>query len=204
MSGDTGGPGMRRRLGNLGERPWLVPALAGLAGLVLVLLLAGIVALILANRGGEGDAAAGATVTPSGTAIVIAGSASATGTARAAGTTGAAGTTAPGAAGTRTTAATGATTARVTTATGAQTTAAAPPPASGANKVFVVSGTNNEGVRLRGAPGTSGNQIAVLPEGARLEQIGPDREVGGVTWRNVRTPEGQEGWVAAEFTSEAP
>lgn len=193
MSGDTGGPGMRRRLGDLGGRPWLVPALAGLAGLVLVLLLAGIVALILANRGGEGDAAAGATVTPSGTAIVIAGSASATGTTRAAGTTGAAGTTAPGAAGTRT-----------TTATGAQTTAAAPPPASGANKVFVVSGTNNEGVRLRGAPGTSGNQIAVLPEGARLEQIGPDREVGGVTWRNVRTPEGQEGWVAAEFTSEAP
>ena len=79
---------------------------------------------------------------------------------------------------------------------------APPTPTTAPARAFVVSGTDGEGVRLRAAPG--GELVANVPEGTRLEQIGPDRQVDGTTWRNVRTPEGQQGWVAAQFTTEAP
>lgn len=78
----------------------------------------------------------------------------------------------------------------------------APTPSPVANRAFIISGTGGDGVRLRAAPG--GDPIDVYQEGARLVQIGPDREVAGVLWRNVRTPDNVEGWVAAEFTQPAP
>lgn len=65
-------------------------------------------------------------------------------------------------------------------------------------RFFVVANTGGDGVVLRRTPG--GQQLDVYQDGTRLEQIGPDREVQGVTWRNVRAPDGTEGWVSAEFT----
>ena len=87
---------------------------------------------------------------------------------------------------------------------------ASTPPAEGATPSataearpeLVVAGTQGTGVRLRRTPG--GDALRVYPEGTRLEQLGPDQDVGGVVWRNVRAPDGQEGWVAAEFTAAAP
>ena len=156
------------------ERPrWLVPALAGAAALLGILLLAGI-ASQLAGRGD--DPASAPTVT----------------------STAAAGSGTPAATGTRP-----ASHARTTTSaapTAPPTTAPTPSPA--ANRTFVVSGTGGDGVRLRATPG--GDPIDVYQEGTRLVQIGPDREVEGVLWRNVRAPNNVEGWVAAEFTQPAP
>jgi hypothetical protein len=72
-------------------------------------------------------------------------------------------------------------------------------------EIFVVIGTEGEGLKLRRAPG--GEQLGTYREFTRLEQIGPDRDVDGTLWRNVRAPGDAEGWVAAEYTvlaSQAP
>jgi len=37
-----------------------------------------------------------------------------------------------------------------------------------------------------------------------LVQIGPDVQAGGITWHNVRTPDGKVGFVPAQFTTVAP
>ena len=72
-------------------------------------------------------------------------------------------------------------------------------------EIFVVIGTEREGLRLRRTPG--GEPLGSYREFTRLEQIGPDRDVDGMLWRNVRAPGDAEGWVAAEYTvlaSQAP
>lgn len=79
---------------------------------------------------------------------------------------------------------------------------AATPAPSPTPVLFLITGTNGEGVRLRSSPG--GPAIKVYPEGARLEQIGPDQDLQGTLWRNVRTADGAVGWVAAQYTSLAP
>lgn len=84
----------------------------------------------------------------------------------------------------------------------AGTPGAATPAASPTPVLFLITGTSGEGVRLRSSPG--GTAIKVYPEGARLEQIGPDQSVQGVLWRNVRAADGAVGWVAAQYTSVAP
>ena len=45
--------------------------------------------------------------------------------------------------------------------------------------------------------------MEVLPDGTQLDQIGPDQNVNGVTWHHVRAPSGSEGWVSAQYTTEA-
>ena len=67
---------------------------------------------------------------------------------------------------------------------------------------FIVAGTNGEGIVLRRTP--AGERIDVYREGIRLEELGPDREVDGVIWRQVRASDGVEGWVAAQYTAPAP
>ncbi len=96
------------------------------------------------------------------------------------------------------------TTARTTPATTAAgtTTAVTTTTPAAAGRFFVVSGTDGEGVRLRDAPG--GTQIGAYADGTRLEQIGQDQNLNGVTWRNVRGPDGQEGFVSTQFLTPAP
>ena len=158
-----------------GRPAWLIPALIG-AGLLGLLLLLGLAALL---RGGGDDDAANQ---PTATGQVIVNTTRRTTTGPTAGarpsptaTTGAVATTAP-----------------ATTTT----------QATGTQRFFVVTGTDGEGVRLRATPG--GQQLTVYEEGTRLEQIGPDQTVNGVTWRNVRGPDGQAGFVSAEFTQAEP
>ncbi len=162
-----------------GRPAWLIPALIG-AGLLTLLLLLGLAALL---RGGGGDDAAGQP-TATGTSRIVVNTPGRT-------TTGAT-------AGARQTPATTVTTTAATTTAPATATTQAP----GTQRFFVVTGTDGEGVRLRATPG--GQQLGVYEEGTRLEQIGPDQTVNGVVWRNVRGPDGQAGWVAAEFTQAEP
>jgi hypothetical protein len=59
-------------------------------------------------------------------------------------------------------------------------------------------------VNLRAEPSTSGARLKGLSDGADLELLGRDVEVGRRIWRNVRDPtDRSEGWVAAEFLDPA-
>jgi phosphatidylserine/phosphatidylglycerophosphate/cardiolipin synthase-like enzyme len=81
------------------------------------------------------------------------------------------------------------------TPTGLATTAVVP------GMVVVVRGTGGSGARMRAQAGSSGSIIAVAPEYTPLVVIGPDRQVDGMIWRNVRAPNGAEGWIAASFVT---
>lgn len=62
----------------------------------------------------------------------------------------------------------------------------------------VIANTNREGLVIRADPG--GDRLTALPEGAELTVIGPDRQVDGRVWKNVRDQRGNTGWVPEEFT----
>jgi hypothetical protein len=79
---------------------------------------------------------------------------------------------------------------------------AAPPAATGA--MFVVAGTGTEGLFLRPEPSTNTTPITTLPEGTKVEAIGPEQNDGTYTWKRVKTDAGAEGWVAAQFLVPAP
>ena len=64
-----------------------------------------------------------------------------------------------------------------------------------------VANTNSRGVNLRAAAGERTARIKVVPEGTRLELLGPEQLADGVVWRNVREPGGATGWVSVSFIS---
>ncbi len=79
-----------------------------------------------------------------------------------------------------------------------------PPPPPAAPQRFVVTGTAGEGLFLRPAPSTEGAPLTTLPDGTVIEQIGDDVAGGDRMWRHVRSPDGQEGYVAVDFLTAAP
>ncbi|MCC7372210.1 MAG: SH3 domain-containing protein [Chloroflexi bacterium] len=104
------------------------------------------------------------------------------------------------------TATTAATATRELTGTAA---AATPSPTSGGSATpagtpaperIEITGTGGGGANLRAEPGTSARILQTIPDGTQLTIVGPDREVGGRTWRNVRGQGGTTGWVAADST----
>jgi hypothetical protein len=44
-------------------------------------------------------------------------------------------------------------------------------------------------------------RVELVPDGALVDLVDPGRDVGGTTWREVRTESGATGWIAAEFLS---
>lgn len=173
---DTGGP-----WNSPNRPPWMIPAIIAGAVLLLLLLIGG----VLAARGrGSSTPTTARSATPT-NRIIVAGTPSSSPT-RVGGGLPTIGIPGGGAAATA-------------PAGGGAPTAA---PGVGTTKGFVVSGTQGEGLILRATPG--GSEISVLPEGTRVDQIGPDQDANGMTWHNVRAPDGAEGWVAAQFTTPAP
>ena len=82
---------------------------------------------------------------------------------------------------------------------------AAPPTATrpSTGKTYVVANTGGDGVYLRRTPSLDDRDTA-YPDNTRLVQIGPDVQSGGITWHQVRTPDGKTGYVPAQYTQEAP
>jgi hypothetical protein len=84
---------------------------------------------------------------------------------------------------------------------------ALPPPEPGpgpsTGERLRVVGTDGSGVSLRAAPSTAAARLGTAGEGAVLETLGEPMQNEGRTWRNVRDPQGIEGWVAAEFLAPA-
>ena len=73
-------------------------------------------------------------------------------------------------------------------------------PAAG---VVYVGNTGGIGVFLRRTP-QAADRLKAYPDNTRLVIIGPDVGAEGRTWRHVRTPDGVEGYVPAQYTSGQP
>jgi hypothetical protein len=84
-------------------------------------------------------------------------------------------------------------------APGVPTSAA--PRAPSAPTVLVVGNTQGIGVYIRPTPSMAG-QIKAWPDGTRMTVIGPDQQAEGMTWKNVRDPDGNVGWVPAQYLPE--
>ncbi len=76
----------------------------------------------------------------------------------------------------------------------------APPAAT--KRYYVVANTGGSGVYLRRTPQLD-DRLTAWPDATRLEELGPSVSAGGLTWRHVRTPDGKEGYVPAQYTAEA-
>lgn len=71
------------------------------------------------------------------------------------------------------------------------------------SSAFVVVNTDGLGLFLRASADSNSQIVATLPEGTRVEQIGEDTQGASYVWRQVRAPDGQEGWVAVDFLQRA-
>lgn len=87
---------------------------------------------------------------------------------------------------------------------GALPPATAAPPTPAQPRFFVVTGTDGQGLFLRPQPSVEGNPLATLPDGTRVEQVGDDVPGADRVWRQVRAPDGQQGYVAVDFLTPAP
>jgi len=80
-------------------------------------------------------------------------------------------------------------------------TAAAQPTAA-ANVVYV-GNTDGEGVFIRKTP-VMDDKIRAYADGTALTIIGDDVDGDGQHWKHVRTPDGLEGYVPAQYTTSTP
>ena len=72
-----------------------------------------------------------------------------------------------------------------------------PLPAGGRTWVAVAN-TGGEGAYLRATPRLAA-PLHAWAEGTTLEVVGDDADGDGYRWKRVRDPNGQPGWIAAEF-----
>jgi hypothetical protein len=70
-------------------------------------------------------------------------------------------------------------------------------------KRFIVANTGGDGVYLRRTTNLEDRDSAYT-DGTPLVQIGPDVQANGLTWRNVRAPDGKAGFIPAQYTQETP
>lgn len=76
------------------------------------------------------------------------------------------------------------------------------PPSQGrAMGTLVVANADPDGVSIRKEPG-AGERIRVWRDGTAMTFLGEEGQAAERVWKKVRDPEGNEGWVAAEFLVE--
>jgi hypothetical protein len=63
---------------------------------------------------------------------------------------------------------------------------------------LVVGNTNGDGVALRRTPNLN-DRLVAWQDGSVMEVIGPDTTGDGLTWRNVRDPKGNTGYIPAQY-----
>jgi len=80
--------------------------------------------------------------------------------------------------------------------TGAPTLSPSPGPSSTPSPFGQVAGTGGEVLNLRTGPGTNYEVVLYLHEGTTVLVLGRDATD---SWLNVRTSEGQQGWVARQY-----
>ena len=67
---------------------------------------------------------------------------------------------------------------------------------------LVVSNVGPDGLSLRRSPSTTGQRIKIWNDGTEMADLGETAEGGGKSWRKVRDPEANVGWVASEFLND--
>ena len=92
------------------------------------------------------------------------------------------------------------TTAETLTPAPTATPTATPAPAT--REVYV---NADNGLNMRADPSSTATLLRTLAGGTRLTAIGAANppDASGITWQNVRTNDGQSGWVAAQFLVDA-
>jgi hypothetical protein len=83
------------------------------------------------------------------------------------------------------------------------TAAGSAPSAKPAGEQVKVADTGGSGANMRERPGPTGPVIKTVPEGTVLRVVGPDQQMDGKAWRNVRDDTGSTGWIAAELLEPA-
>jgi hypothetical protein len=68
---------------------------------------------------------------------------------------------------------------------------------------FRIANTDGAGARLRSAPSIAADSIAVLPDGAIVQALGPTQNTSEQNWHWVRAEDGAEGWVASDLLAPA-
>ncbi|MCC6176967.1 MAG: SH3 domain-containing protein [Chloroflexi bacterium] len=58
-----------------------------------------------------------------------------------------------------------------------------------------VGNTGGQGANIRSEPGANGKVLKTLAEGSPVDVLGPEREVEGRVWRQVRDSQGVTGWI---------
>ncbi|MHB1134883.1 MAG: hypothetical protein ACYC4L_21135 [Chloroflexota bacterium] len=76
-------------------------------------------------------------------------------------------------------------------------TAVAVPTLSTVPPRLMVANTGGEGAMLRKTPG--GEAMRAWADGSLMQTVGADTVASGRTWRNVKDPVGNVGWIAADF-----
>ena len=86
----------------------------------------------------------------------------------------------------------------VETATPASTATPSATPAPATREVYV---SSDNGLNLRADPSSTATLLRTLANGTLLTAVGAANppDAGGIVWQNVRTADGQSGWVAAQF-----
>jgi hypothetical protein len=66
-----------------------------------------------------------------------------------------------------------------------------------------VGNTDGEGVYIRNSPSMDDKNKAYA-DGTALTIIGDDVSGDGQTWKHVKTPDGTEGYVPSQYTTDSP
>jgi hypothetical protein len=74
-----------------------------------------------------------------------------------------------------------------------------PPAEIGPGATVVVQGTLGAGLNLREEPRRQGRLVSNAKEGTKLTVVDGPQDGDGYTWWKVRTPDGKEGWGAANW-----
>ena len=82
-----------------------------------------------------------------------------------------------------------------------ETSAPAIGPTAASATVLYVGHTEGIGVFVRRTPSLA-DKLKAWPDGTPMVVVGADRQQGGQNWKNVRDPDGNVGWVPAEYLVE--
>ena len=75
-------------------------------------------------------------------------------------------------------------------------------PAPSVGQWVAVANTGGDGVYLRRTPRLADRLIG-WPDGTKLQVVGPDAQGDGQQWKQVRDPQGNVGWAAAQYVTPA-
>ncbi len=69
--------------------------------------------------------------------------------------------------------------------------------AEGVGEAYII--VNIQGTTLYLLANPAGDRVRAWPDGTSMTVVGPDKYVDGTQWKNVTDPDGNVGWVPAEY-----